>query len=62
MAAKCSKISCGPIINSTHMVAVYIIVPDIIIKFIRGTLYLRWRPFPFKLMYTQIVKVIVIEI
>ena len=49
-------ILCSLIKVLTHMIAVYIIVPDIIIKFIRGTLYLRRGPFPFKLIYAQIVK------
>ncbi len=39
-----SQIFCGPIINLIYMITVYIIIPDIIIKFIRGTLYLRRRP------------------
>ena len=38
------------------MVTVYIIVLDIIIKFIRGILYLRRRPLSFKLIYSHIIK------
>jgi len=49
------SISCNLITFLTHMVAVYIIITGIIIKSIRGTLYLRRRPLSFKLIYTKII-------
>ena len=51
-----SQISCGPIINLTHMVAVYIIILDIIIKLIRTSVYFRRRPLSFKFIYLKIIQ------
>jgi hypothetical protein len=48
MAAKYPSV---PITFPTHMVAVYIFVTDIITGHIGGSVYLRRRPFPFKLTY-----------
>ena len=44
------------IINLTYMVAVYIIVPDIIIKFISGRLRSGRSPLFTKLIYSHIIK------
>ena len=50
-----SQISCSLLKVLTHMVTVYIVIPDIIIKLIRANIYFR-SPFFTKLMNTQIIK------
>jgi hypothetical protein len=51
-----SQIFCGPIINLTHLVTVYIIIPYIIIKLIRRSIYFWRSPLFTKFIYPQIIK------
>ena len=49
-------VSCSSIINLTHIVAVYIIIPDIFIKLIRRSIYIWRSPLLTKLIYSHIIE------